>query len=76
MGLFLFNESIVFGYEMSVNHITYRYIDASRHNFENFLSELLGSAIGCSSGLSSFKGDIMEEDNFQNFGGKDQYIYI
>ena len=39
-----------------------------------FSSELLGQAIGYSAGSSSFEEKIMEGDNFQNNGGKDQSI--
>ena len=62
------------GISMGKNHITYRYIDPSCHNFEYYLqytifpSELLG--------LLSFEKKIMEGDNLQNYGGKDQYIYL
>ena len=45
-----------------------RYIDPSRHNFENCLFPCL---FGCS---SSFEGQNMEGDTFQNYGGKDQCI--
>ena len=66
-----------------ITHYIYRYIDPSRHNFDNCLlfhdfppSELLGRAIGFSAGSSSFEGKIIEGDNFQNYGGKDQCIYM
>ena len=59
-------------------HITYRYIGPIHHNLENcplsgfiYPSELLWPAIGCSASSS-----IMEGENFQNYRGKDQCIYM
>ena len=34
------------------------------------------TAIGCLAGSSIFKGQNMEGDNFQNYGEKDQCIYL
>ena len=41
-----------------------RYIDPYRHNFEKIFPQ------SCSAGSSSFEGEIMEGDNFQNYGAK------
>ena len=49
-------------------HITYRYIDPSRHNFENCLIhdlslELLGSAFGFAKG--ALRNKLWKETNFK-----------
>ena len=47
-----------------------RYIDPSRHNFEKCL-------LPCFVPQSCLSSQInMERDNFQNYGGKDQCIYL
>ena len=53
-------------------HITYRYIDLSMF----FLLKLLEPAEQPMAGSSSSDGKILEGDNFQNYGGKDQCIYM
>ena len=53
-----------------------------RHNFENsllcmiFPLKLLNPGKQPMAGPSSSDGKIMEGDNFQNYGGKDQCIYM
>ena len=40
-----------------------------------FLLELLGLTIGGSAISSRFDGKFMDEDKFQNYGGKEQRVY-
>ena len=51
-------------------------IDPSHHNFEYCLPTQFSHQSCLMHGSSSFEGKIVEGDNFQNYGGKDQCIYM
>ena len=56
--------------EQAKDQVLKQHIDLSRHDFENCLLSWF-SPQNCLSRASSSDGKIMEQDKFQNYGGKD-----